>query len=268
MIAIATAYRYTYGELLKGRTDGHNKWPGLVPSVLSQTSEDWKWYISADPTSEQLNELHTVASADERITLKVEECSTDMIGKRKQQAFNMIKDEQWCISLDSDDFLLPEAVRIFTKAAAVVEEEGSPTPALVSWYRRCSELSNDSWPHNVSIPMPLTFDNLSRTNWLHAWGVCHRVEAVREVGGYRTSLYVAEDYHLQALLAAKFGRLGEVRETLYGRIIRNHSWDMERLKEAVNQVKVDLSRFVPRYSCGLAQTNPLFVPFTYSRNLA
>jgi glycosyltransferase involved in cell wall biosynthesis len=191
-----------------------------LESVLAQTVRDWELIIVNDGSTDQTETIaETFSHLDKRIRV-VHQTNAGISQARNRGFAETRADYEYCMFLDSDDVLEPDALELLLCAlendlsavgahglARYIDIEGMPIAdgGGYVWPARRRGIQGNRlkvWP----VTEPTTFEALAYSNFILASGLIMRRAPKQAVGDFDPSLKIAEDYHLWLRLS----RLGHI----------------------------------------------------------
>ncbi|MGO8763473.1 MAG: glycosyltransferase family 2 protein [Desulfobaccales bacterium] len=191
-----------------------------IQSVLAQTRQDWELMVVNDGSADQTGAIaETFAAKDDRIRV-VHQANAGLPMARNRGFAETGTDYEYCIFLDSDDLLEPDALEILIHAldkdrAAVaahglmryIDSEGRPLSINGRYFHPPQRRGIQGhrlklWP----VSAPTTFAVLAYGNCIPASGIMMRRAQQEIAGGFDPNLKAVEDWDMWLRLS----RLGHI----------------------------------------------------------
>jgi glycosyltransferase involved in cell wall biosynthesis len=200
-----------------------------IQSVLAQTRQDWELVVVNDGSTDQTGTIaQTYARLDNRIRV-VDQANAGISRARNRGLAETRTDYEYCLFLDSDDLLEPEALEILLDAL-------DRDPEAVAAYGLLQYIDRGGKPVEVdgaytaprrrrgvqgkrlklcSVSAPTTFAVLAYANCIPTSGMMMRRAQKDIAGDFDPSFKVFEDWDLWLRLS-RLGHIAFVNRIIYG----------------------------------------------------
>jgi glycosyltransferase involved in cell wall biosynthesis len=209
-----------------------------IQSVLAQSVGDWELVVVNDGSTDRTGTLaDTFARTDNRIRV-VHQANAGPPRTRNRGFTETRADYAYCLFLDSDDLLEPDALEILVQAleqdpaavaaygrARYIDSEGEPLTINGSYLKSCHRRAiQGKWLKVWPVSAPTTFEVLAFANPVPCCAMMRRTQK-EEAGDFDPNFIVCDDSDMWRRLS-RLGHIVFVNRVVFA--IRKHERNLSR----------------------------------------